>query len=269
LSNYLPPFDEFREVFFGGGSFGFHCVQRFPDKRFAASDLNYELYCFWSQLKTNTNALVAGVQALFDKYKSATATTAGKQLFELLVKRRDDNITELQRAVDFFVLNRITFSGVVDSGGYSQGSFEGRFTQTAIDRLKSASMIVQRIDFYCEDFAFLIEQKGRNVFLFLDPPYHNATKSKLYGRNGILHTEFEHERLFQLLKKSKHKWLVTYDNSAFIRDLYRDFYQLDWRLQYGMTNAQSAPANELLIANYDLKDNATTNNGKKIASTKR
>jgi DNA adenine methylase len=259
LAEYLPPFDEFREVFFGGGSFGFHCVQRFPDKKFAASDLNYELFCFWNQLKENPNGLVAGVQDLFDKYKSSTKAIAGKQLFELLVNRRNENETELQRAVDFFVLNRITFSGVVDSGGYSQGSFDGRFTQTSIDRLLKAHKVVQRFDFYCEDFSFLIERKGKNVFLFLDPPYHAATKSKLYGRNGILHTEFEHERLFNLLKKSKHKWLVTYDNSSFIRELYKDFYQLDWRLQYGMTNAKSADGNELLIANYDLKAMAKEN----------
>ena len=266
LSDYLPAFNEFREVFFGGGSFGFHCAQTFIDKTFAASDLNYELYSFWNQLKENPGGLVEGVQSLFDQYKLSSKATVGKELFDLLVKRRNENETELQRAVDFFVLNRITFSGVVDSGGFSQGSFEGRFTQSAIDRMLKAHEIAKRFDFYCEDFSFLIERNGQHVFLFLDPPYHAATKSKLYGRNGILHTEFDHERLFRLLKKSKHKWLVTYDNSAFIRDLYKDFYQLDWRLQYGMTNAKSAPANELLIANYDLKVTANENLRRTIAT---
>lgn len=250
LQQFVPPFQEFREVFFGGGSLSFFYLQKEKEKLFQASDLNYELYCFWSQLQKQTDAVINGVQELFNQYKPNKGN--GKQLFQLLVERRTADLSELQRAVDFYVLNRITFSGVVDSGGFSQASFEGRFTQSSIDRLRATASIIRPIQFYCDDYSYLLQKPGEDVFIFLDPPYHAATKSKLYGKNGILHTEFDHYKLMEALRQCPHQWLITYDNSEFIRRLYSDFSQLDWRLQYGMTNTVSAPSNELLIANYDL-----------------
>ncbi|MDB5197133.1 MAG: modification methylase [Flaviaesturariibacter sp.] len=249
LKDFIPPFAEMREVFFGGGSFSFHCLQQLPGKIYKASDLNYELWCFWTQLQQHTPELVQGVQAVFNKRYE------GKELFAEIVARRNDDLTELQRGIDFFVLNRITFSGVVDAGGFSQASFEGRFTQSAIERLWQTAPLIQPIQFFCEDYSFLINLRGENVLLFLDPPYYSATKSKLYGKKGILHTQFDHQLLFETLKNSPHQWLITYDNCEYIKDLYKEFYQLEWELQYGMTNSgnnASILGKELLIANYDL-----------------
>jgi DNA adenine methylase len=262
LKSFLPDYSEFREVFFGGGSLTFYCIQQHPERVYSASDLNYELYCFWSQLKCNSEKLIDGVQVIFDRYKKVqndggNFSIKGKELFCLLVSRRESNLSELERAIDFFILNRITFSGVVDSGGYSQGSFDGRFTQSAIDRLKTTAPVIQPIDFLCEDYNYLLNKEGEDVFIFLDPPYYSATKSKLYGKKGILHTQFDHQLMFKELKTSRHKWLITYDNSEYIKDLYKDFYQVEWQLQYGMTNSNNSPSvlgNELLIANYDLLD---------------
>jgi DNA adenine methylase len=253
LAAFIPHYKEFREVFFGGGSLSFYCIQKHTEAQYVASDLNYELYCFWLQLKDNGAELIGEIQKVYDQYKTAMD---GKLLFNTLVERRNNNLTELQRATDFFILNRITFSGVVDSGGYSQGSFEGRFTQSAIDRLKRTIPLIQPIQFHCEDYSYLVNKEGEDVFIFLDPPYYTATKSKLYGKRGILHTSFDHQLLFEALKNSSHKWLITYDNSEYIKKLYKDFYQLEWQLQYGMTarnNAAFPLGNELLIANYDLE----------------
>jgi DNA adenine methylase len=49
---------------------------------------------------------------------------------------------------------------------------------------------------------------------------------------------------------------MTYDNSEFIRELYKDYYQLPWSLQYGMTNTVSNQGNELLLSNYDINSMA-------------
>lgn len=250
LQQFVPEYKDCREVFFGGGSFSFHQVQVFPERRFLASDLNFELYCFWQELKTNAEELIAEIQVVYNRSKKEND---GRSLFQEILSRRMNQLTKRQRAIDFFILNRITFSGVVDSGGYSQGSFDGRFTQSAIDRLKNASKVIQKIDFYCDDFLKLIQEKGDEVLLFLDPPYYSATKSKLYGKNGLLHIQFNHQKLFDSLQNSPHLWLMTYDNSEFIQELYKDFYQIPWSLQYGMTNSTSAKGNELLIANYDIK----------------
>ena len=67
-------------------------------------------------------------------------------------------------------------------------------------------------------------------------------KSKLYGKKGILHLNFNHKNLRDYLYKIKSKFLLTYDNCEFIRELYKDFYTLEWNLQYGMNNYKQVKA---------------------------
>ena len=108
---------EFREPFVGGGSVFFAVRSLFQNriKSYWINDLNYDLYCFWKQVRDNGSNLV---EVLTETY---TTTTDGRALFEELTHGKDqlnqnrDLLCEFQRAVRFFVLNRITFSGVVDS----------------------------------------------------------------------------------------------------------------------------------------------------------
>lgn len=246
-------FDELAEPFFGGGSVGLYLAQNFGLKQIFANDLNTDLYCFWQTLKTQNKALI-------DEIKRTRQThTNGRELYEKLLARRGENLSDFQRAVDFFVLNRITFSGVVDCGGYSQKAYESRFTPSSIERLKNMDSILRNFTFSNQSYESLLQNNGKRVFIFLDPPYFSASKSKLYGKKGDLHANFNHERLCEHLKNTKHRFLLTYDDSEFIRELYKDFYKLKYTLQYGMNNFKQTKANkgqELLISNYEfIKEN--------------
>ena len=245
-------FDELAEPFFGGGSVGLYLAQNLGLKQIFANDLNTDLYCFWQTLKTQNKALI-------DEIKRTRQThTNGRELYEKLLARRGENLSDFQRAVDFFVLNRITFSGVVDCGGYSQKAYESRFTPSSIERLKNMDSILRNFTFSNQSYERLLQNNGKRVFTFLDPPYFSANKSKLYGKKGDLHANFNHERLCEHLKNTKHHFLLTYDDSEFIRELYKDFYKLKYTLQYGMNNFKQTKANkgsELLISNFALKQN--------------
>ena len=105
------------------------------------------------------------------------------------------------------------------------------------------------------DYQDVVETEGDNVFVFLDPPYYSATKSALYGKNGNMHTTFDHERFAEVLKKSNHKWLITYDNSEYIKELFSFANIEEWNLTYGMRNVNkngSQVGKELFISNYEL-----------------
>lgn len=207
------------------------------------------MYCFWYILKTQNQALINEIQNIKNSYKN------GRELYENLLSRRSENLSDLQRAVDFFVLNRITFGGVVDCGGYSQKAFESRFTQSSIERLKNMNTILQNFIFSNESYENLLQKEGKDVFIFLDPPYYSAIKSRLYGKKGDLHIGFNHQKLCENLKNTKHKFLLTYDDSELIRELYKDFYTYEYSLQYGMNNykqMQAAKGAELLISNFEL-----------------
>lgn len=91
-------------------------------------------------------------------------------------------------------------------------------------------------------------------YFFLDSPYYSVTKSRLYGKKGDLDTSFNHQKLCENLKNTKHKFLLTYDDSELIRNLYKDFYVYEYSLQYGMNNykqMQAAKGAELLISNFN------------------
>jgi len=242
-------FSEFREPFVGGGSVFIATKQRIKHNAvFKINDLNYDLYCFWIYVKNNLFELVEEISRIRKN------TTDGKELFKFYTEN-DRQWTDFDRAVRFFVLNRITFSGTVDSGGYSQQAFERRFTHSSIDRIKSLSPILKDVQIFHGDYEELLFQEGENVFIFLDPPYLESTKSRLYGKRGFLHTSFDHERFADNMRKCNHKWLITYDDNPEIRDLF-DFANIyEWELQYGMNNYKQEKAEkgrELFISNYEV-----------------
>ena len=239
---------EYREPFVGGGSV-FLAVKQLLGSRvklYWINDLNDDLCCFWTYARDDNEALVNAVEQIKQKYIN------GKQLFNYFTSK-DLQLSEFEQAVRFFVLNRITFSGTVDSGGYSQQAFERRFTDSSINRLQKLQTCLSSIQITNKDYEKLLFHGGNEVFIFLDPPYFSATKSKLYGVRGTLHTSFDHERFAANMRKCQHRWLITYDDSPEIRKLFSFAKITEWTLQYGMNNYRqnsAAAGKELFIKNY-------------------
>ena len=244
-------FSEYREPFVGGGSFFIYLKQKRPDLKIWINDLNPELYCFWKYSQLDSEKLAREVT----KFKKRR--TNGKRLFNEMVQVDIKKLTEIERAVRFFVLNRITFSGLVESGGYSQQAFDTRFTPSSIERLAKVGKVLEDVTITNEDYGKLLKDENERIFTFLDPPYFTASKSKLYGKNGMLHTGFDHDEFAREMKKCKQLWLITYDDSPEVRVNFA-FAKIcihPWQLQYGMNNYKQVKAekgNELFIANYDF-----------------
>ena len=246
---------DFREPFVGGGSVFFAIRSLFQNRirSYWINDLNYDLYCFWKQVRDAGPRLVA---ALTETHATATD---GRLLFAELTAAKDalsrdrDRLCEFQRALRFFVLNRITFSGVVDSGGYSQAAYQKRFTESSIARVAGISPYLAGVNITNSDYTDPLFREGEDVFIFLDPPYWKATASKLYGVRGALHTEFDHTQFAENMRRCPHRWLITYDDSPVIRELFHFAEIRTWTLQYGMNNYRrpsAAKGNELFIKNF-------------------
>lgn len=248
ISQQLPlEFLEYREPFVGGGSVFIYLKQKYPQLKVWINDLNPELYRFWKVAQQNLDGLVSEVREIKKK------TQNGKDLFIELAKIQTQELNDLERAVRFFILNRITFSGTIEAGGYSQGAFEKRFTDSSIDRLADLAPVLADIKITNLDYSDLLKQPGEQVFIFLDPPYYSATKSKLYGKLGTLHTGFDHQRFAQAMEHCYHSWLITYDDSPQIRENFQFATIVPWQLQYGMNNykqEKAAKGQELFILNY-------------------
>ena len=249
IAPLIPEFDEFREPFVGGGSVFVYLKQKFPNKKFWINDIYENLYHFWIQAQQNPDELIHQIQYWRDNFK------VGKELHKYLLENID-GFDSLKKAAAFFVFNRITFSGTTESGGFSNAAFNKRFTQSSIERVKALSQILGNTKITNLDYQKVIETEGKNVFIFLDPPYYSATKSALYGKNGNLHKTFNHERFAEMLKLTNHKWLITYDDSDYIRDLFSFANIKKWNLTYGMRNVGNngnQKGYELFISNYPIE----------------
>lgn len=246
LSSKIPVFEEYREPFIGGGSVFVHCKQAFPDRQFWVNDIYYELYELWQQAQCDISGVLAQVWTWRRQYQD------GRRLHRFLVDGLKD-FSPQETASAFFILNRITFSGTSQSGGYSKQAFERRFTESSITRLEKFAPLLKDIKITNLDYSEVVLAAGEKVFIFLDPPYYSATKSALYGKNGNLHKGFDHERFAEVMQQCSHQWMITYDDSPYIRSLFQFAKIEEWQLTYGMRNVNANAKQrqgELLISNF-------------------
>ncbi|MEA5573617.1 DNA adenine methylase [Calothrix sp. UHCC 0171] len=259
-------FSEYREPFVGGGSVFIYLKQKFPHLKIWINDLNRELFLFWKYSQSHLPKLVTEIRYVKKEY------TNGKSLFEELTSVDVNKLADFDRAVRFFILNRITFSGTVESGGFSEQAFHKRFTDSSIVRLEKLEKIltpdikITNLDYsellHPSNESLSVEGSGysnspdeKYLFIFLDPPYFTATKSKLYGKDGYLHTSFDHQRFASSVINCQQNWLITYDDSPYIRENFKVAHIREWEFQYGMNNYKqgcAAKGKELFITNYQI-----------------
>lgn len=246
ISTLVPEFDEFREPFLGGGSIFIYLKQKFPDRKFWINDLHYSLFKFWEMSQKDVNSVIKKINEWREEFKE------GNVLHKFLTKNISE-FNDIETATAFFIFNRITFSGTSESGGYSEQSYHGRFTESSIERLKKFAEVINSAKITNSDYEDLVTSPGQNIFIFLDPPYYTARKSALYGKNGNLHKGFNHVHFAEIMKDCDHKWLITYDDSEYIRKLFSFANIIPWRLMYGMRNVTETSdqiGKELFISNY-------------------
>lgn len=247
LVDLMPEYKEYREPFLGGGSVFLTAKQKNPDAKYWINDLYYDLWCFWTEAQADMGSLVDDIRKIRKEYDGR-----GRELHDKIVPELPGYGIH-DKAVAFFAINRSTFSGTSLSGGYSQESFDKRFTPSSIERLEKVEPLLQGVEITNLDYSELLTAPGDGTFIFLDPPYWSATKSALYGKNGELHKGFDHERLAETLKSCPHKWMMTYDNCDYIKNLYKDYNIIDHEFAYGMRNAvkgNDMTGKEILITNY-------------------
>ncbi len=250
LSLFFPQeIDAFVEPMVGGGSVMLYIRQQYPKAELWINDLNPEVYIFWKSVRDDLDNLIKGVEAWYSVKKNFL--TKEKKFFEFLKNICPETLGFTNRAARWYVLNRVTFSGTLESGGFSKDAFHKRFTISSIERLAKLKGLLEGTVITNIDYESCLSTKAKQGgFVFLDPPYLSAEKSKLYGINGSLHTGFPHARLKEVVHGLTNPVMITYDDSEAVRNLYPEekYEKIAWELGYGMTNGKSGK--ELIIRNY-------------------
>lgn len=219
--------------FFGGGSFEFH-LQATLGYDIIANDKFTPLTNFWLAAKENNTELVSALQA----------QSVDKSQFLRFREEVMNDPDRLSQAMKFFVINRCSFSGATLSGGFSQEASKKRFTESSIARVESLDL--SKATFHNLDFTDFLAMQTEDALIFADPPYYLEDKSRLYGKNGDLHEDFDHRALAAILK-TKANWMLTYNDCPEIRSLYKDYEIQTVAWSYGMN--KSKKSSEIVIMN--------------------
>ena len=230
--------------FLGGGSVELAVAAR--GTKVYGYDIFEPLECFWKCLKLDRNLLANFADDLRTPNEEGDLGITKEVFNEFKKDLKSQEIYTFEAAAKFYALNRSSFSGATLSGGYSKEAAYKRFTDSSIQRLRNTKLtnfIVGGADFKTSI------PRHPDAFLYCDPPYMLEKNNNLYGNRGSTHSNFDHEGLFTLLNKRK-GWLLSYNNSPQIREMYKDYEIFEAHWAYGMKNVSTktmGSSSEILI----------------------
>ena len=279
ISPYFPVnFEEFREPFLGGGSVALHVTQTKPETSIWVNDAYYNLYNFWVQLRDNGDRLHQELLKIKLPIEYVAKPLRKKKIPKIdwdsailekieqhrgLFNHAKWNINtgstdRLTKAVYFFILNKCSFSGLGESSSFSEQASEQNFSVKGINKLPEYSKLIKNWKITNLDYSEVMGATSDDCFVFLDPPY--DIRDDLYGKNGDMHSGFNHMRFYEDVTRCPHDWMITYNSNEVLRKRFSDYYFNDWDLTYTMrsskvyTEAQK-DRKELLITNYERNSN--------------
>jgi DNA adenine methylase len=250
LKHIIPYFPknltEIVSPFFGGGSIEIHYASQ--GVRVHGYEIFEPLVNFWQQVLEDSGQLAFLLDTVIHPCSKEMFSKFQKQQFW---DDRDETHEHLMwrelRACMYYALNRSSFSGATTSGGYSQQAADKRFTESSIERLKNFSCPSLTMEH--ADFKDSLSRHDDNTFIYADPPY-AIENPVLYGKNGSTHKDFDHLGLAAAMKQ-KNNWVLSYNPSPFILDLYKDYKIVYPEWSYGMSKDKKSK--EILILNTEGK----------------
>lgn len=280
--------EDWREPFFGGGSVTLGFLQSPKSRwcrRFLVGDLAPEIWAYYAGVQQDAKEVVAICEDWFTKacptqaelgrmnptdpeYEKVAeqAYAEGQKFWDWAESVDCNTLTLTQRAARTFLVNKISFSGMGDSGSLSKDRFS-HFRLDGCSAMTDVQPLLKQLEIRCAPFQETMADVGEKSFIFLDPPYIAQEKSGLYGRGGDTHHGFPHQELANLCRGLPCPWLMTLDDSIAARKLYNGCYIKHFTIAYTMAVHNSADAlagEEIFIANYPMEEEGSYDDGDDI-----
>ena len=201
------------------------------------NDYNSNLVNLYRCIKYHADALFDELEYIAD---------SREMFYDCVSQMKARGLTDIQRAARFYVMVQCSYSGSLHSYGIGNRSLnksKGRFKDI---QQRSNRVFIENKDF--EDIIKAQDKEG--TLFYLDPPYYDAEK---YYKG--LENEFkleDHNRLFEILKNTKAKWILSYNDDPYISNLYGDFTQIKVDRNNNMLARYDTDRNyrELIIKNF-------------------
>ena len=256
MDPYFPDlrnYDEFREPFLGGGSVAIYLTKKYPGLSIWVNDLYEPLVNFWQQLQMFGYDLKS---ELVDLKTTNNTPDLARELFVQSKERiNDKDMSNFDRAVSFYVVNKCSFSGLTESSSFSEQASQNNFSLQGIQKLPSYSELIKnwRITNYSYDYLM---DGNKGVFMYLDPPY--DIKDNLYGRKGSMHKGFDHDKFAADCDTCPMDQLISYNSDQLVRDRFKNWKTGEFDLTYTMRSVgeymrEQKQRKELLLFNYGIE----------------
>lgn len=217
------------EPFVGGGNI---LLAKETSRKEVINDIDKDLMIIYKGFKK------------YDKDKILNAINGVYNKKDFIKIREEDNTIKdgFKKFVNKFLIIRLSFYGKGNSFNSRHGDVEKiSMSGNNFDRLKDVKM-------YNTDYGKVIEKYNNpDTFLYLDPPYEDSNSSH------YKHHAFDFERLKQTLDHFRGKFLLSINDSKYIRDLFKDYNISTIQTSYirGIKGgSQKAKIKELIIRHY-------------------
>ena len=287
IKDYIPrDIKDWREPFFGGGSMSL-CIADDPEfnlERMIVGDLAPEIWAMWEGIKESAEDVVDIALKWFESYCPThsdmifmndddpdypevynRAIEEGRKFWAWSQSVDCNTLTLPERAARTYLVNKVSFSGMGDSGSLSKDRFYAFRPESATERILAAQPLLKKMEIKnCSFEETMADVDHDKTFIFLDPPYYRQESSGLYGRGGDTHKGFPHDHFAEFTKSCDCRWFVTYDDSIKVRKMFRgrSAYNnnkcllVPFKIPGGYTMAQknsedALDGEELFIMNYD------------------
>ena len=252
LGQYFPQdITDYREPFLGGGSVALWVTQQYPNANIWVNDAYGNLVEFWKGLQKKPELMRTYIRHW--KNQIGDDPEKGRELFDWM-KEHINKQDKFVRGAWFYILNKMSFSGLGESSGFSAGAQKQNFTIKGIELLPEYGKLIKNWKITKTDWCELIKD-DKDTFVFLDPPY--EISSGLYGKNGEHHIHFNHDKFAEKISKSNAKHLITYNSDQKVMDRFPTYKQVTWDLTYTMRSnsekytKEQVDRKELILLNYE------------------
>jgi len=160
------------------------------------------------------------------------------------IMTRNAEPSDAKRAAAFFKLIRYSYGSGCTSYGCQPYDVRNTFATIWAASGRLAGTVIEN-----KDFEALIRQYDReNAFFYCDPPYYETE-----DHYAVEFKKTDHVRLRDTLAAAKGKWMVSYNDSEYIRELYQDFYILGLTRLNNLAQRYQGGCEfpEVIITNYD------------------
>ena len=255
LLQYLPDLSqakEYREPFLGGGSVALEITKRYPHIDIWVNDLYEPLYNFWCELQHHGEELqdaLLGIKSIYCNPDAARCLFISSK-----EQINDSDLSNFDRAVAFYIVNKCSFSGLTESSSFSAQASESNFSTNGISRLTEYSEIIERWKITNISYESMLCD-DKHTFIYLDPPY--DIKDNLYGKKGGMHKGFDHDMFAEECDKFTSRMLISYNSDQIVKDRFKEWTVGEFAHTYtmrsvGCYNKDQATRKELVLTNYEV-----------------